>query len=78
MFSCRDVTEHASDHLEGKLAGMRGFRFRMHVFMCRNCRRYLAQLRRTLALLGALPQEPPSVATEEALVGAFRNAFLPK
>lgn len=74
MFSCRDVTEHASNHLEGKLGGMTGFRFRMHVFMCRNCRHYLAQLRLTIALLGALPHDRPSAATEQELLGAFRRA----
>lgn len=78
MLSCRDVTELASDHLESGLTGITRFRFRLHVLMCGNCRRYLDQLRQTVALVGALPPEPVPAGAERRLLDAFRRVRMTK
>lgn len=72
MFSCRHTTELASDHLEGALGGMTRLRFCLHLLICGNCRRYLGQMRATLALLAFPPANAP-VPGEEALVAALRE-----
>lgn len=74
MFTCKDVTETAGDRLDGTLRGLTGLRFRLHLAMCRNCRRYVAQLRQTVAALRALPTEVPPVALEDRLCATFRQA----
>lgn len=54
MMTCRDVTALASQHLDGELPIGKRLAIRMHVLMCRHCRRYLRQLRATVLLLGTL------------------------
>jgi len=73
MFCCKDTTDYASDYLEGGLDGALGWRFRLHLLICRNCRRYLTQLRRTIALVGHLPAERLPTDTEAWLVEAYRR-----
>mgnify|MGYP005841017953 CR=1 FL=1 len=75
MFCCKDTTELASDYLEDGLHGSLGWRFRLHLLICRNCRHYIGQLRRTVAMVGALParSEAPPPSLEDALIGAFRT-----
>ena len=51
MLTCRDVTEHATDFMEGALPVRTHLAMRLHLFLCRMCRAYLHQLRRTVGLL---------------------------
>lgn len=74
MFVCRHTTELASDHLEGGLTGVTRLRFRMHLLICGNCRRYLAQMRATLRLLAFPPADEP-LPGEDALVAAFHRQW---
>lgn len=55
MLSCKDLSEKASDYLEGELPFWTRLEIRAHVFLCEHCRNYLQQLRfmtRALALAG--------------------------
>ncbi len=63
MLSCRDLTEHATDYMEGALPVRTRLAVRLHLILCAMCRAYLLQLRRTSALLRgrALPAPPPEV-----------------
>lgn len=58
MLSCKEVTELATDYLEGDLAWRERVRVRLHLWMCRHCRRYLDQMRKVIELLERLPTEP--------------------
>jgi len=75
MMSCRDVAELASAHLDGQLSTGQRVRIRMHLAMCRHCRRLVRQLRATVrALAGVRDLEPPVGADEEArLLELFRR-----
>lgn len=44
MLSCRDITERASDYLDGDISGRQRLAIRMHIMICRHCRRLLRQL----------------------------------
>lgn len=68
MLRCRDVTERASDLLEGGLPLRERLALRMHLAICSMCRAYLDQLRKTRALLGRRRFDPPDPATEDALI----------
>ena len=52
MLKCREVTERASDLLEGGLPLRERLALRLHLALCSMCRAYLDQLRKTRALLG--------------------------
>jgi anti-sigma factor RsiW len=75
MFSCKDVTERASDGLDGRLTPAERLALGAHLAICVHCRRYLRQFGKTVALLRNLPPSPaPDEAAEEKLVAAFRQA----
>lgn len=44
MLSCRDVTERASDYLEDDITPRQRLAIRLHLMMCRHCRRLVKQL----------------------------------
>jgi len=67
------VVELVTDYLEGTMPPRDRARFESHITDCPNCRRYLAQMRTTLAVLGRI--EPDEVAPEamDELVGVYRR-----
>lgn len=54
MFSCKDVTDRASDHLEGVLPWRAALQLRAHLLICNHCRRLLRQLRAVSGALGVM------------------------
>ncbi len=66
MLTCKQITELVTDYAEGQLGLMDRLRFRMHIGMCRNCRRYVRQLQATAKALGKLPEPeiPPDLQDE--------------
>ena len=67
MLSCRDVTDLASEHLEGTLPLTARLGVRLHLWMCAYCRLYLRQIEQVAALLrglGRRPTPPPALSPE--------------
>jgi len=52
MLKCRDVVNNADQLLDGAISRRHRLAIKMHLLMCRHCRRYVRQLR---ALLRAIP-----------------------
>lgn len=52
MLTCREAVEQTDALLAGELTWRRRLSLRLHLFICRHCRRYFNQLRR---LLRAIP-----------------------
>ncbi len=73
MLTCKEITELVTDYVEGNLSFADRIRFRMHVAMCRNCRRYVRQLKATAAAMGKLtpPELPPEL--EDELLRRFES-----
>jgi anti-sigma factor ChrR (cupin superfamily) len=70
MLKCKHVTEKADALIDGSALSQRErFALRLHLMMCRHCRRYVRQLR---ALLGFMPRE------EEPLEDARTEEILKK
>lgn len=68
MLKCEHVTEKADALVDGsELSRRERFALRLHLMMCRHCRRYVRQMR---ALLGFLPrqEEPLEEARTEAIL----------
>lgn len=62
MLTCREITDLVTEYAEGNLSFMDRLRFQLHIGMCRNCRRYVRQVKATAGALGLLP--PPEMPPE--------------
>jgi len=71
--TCRELVELVTDYLEGVLPQLERARFEDHLAGCGPCTKYLAQMRRTLTLVGRLTEGSVSAEAREALLGAFRD-----
>lgn len=65
MLSCKDVAQQASDYIDQQHSWQQRLAFRLHLFMCRNCRRYIGQLRSTISSLKLLKRRSKPVLTEQ-------------
>lgn len=69
MLNCRHATEKASALLDGELTRAERWSLRLHLMICHNCRRYLAQLRLTVRAVRRLAVSP------EAAIGVDVKAI---
>ncbi len=61
MLTCKELTQlHASDYLDHELTSRQRFGVRLHLMLCRHCRRFVTQLQ---VVRGLLRHSPPP-ATE--------------
>ena len=72
MLNCREITQRASDVLDGTLPWPVRLQVRLHLMMCRFCREYVRQLTLVVRSLRLLPREQPSADTQRELLTLFR------
>lgn len=53
MLRCSEVAERATIYLEGDMPRMARWAMRLHLLMCRHCRRFVHQLRSSAELFQA-------------------------
>ena len=70
---CREAVELVTDYLEGALAERDRRRLEAHLADCPHCTEYLAQMRRTLDLLGRIEAEELDPRVQEELVALYRR-----
>lgn len=68
MPTCREMSELATDYMEGTLTWRQWFAARRHLFFCTLCRAYYDQLAKLRRLLATGQMPPPDAATEQALL----------
>jgi anti-sigma factor RsiW len=73
MLTCKEITELVTEYAEGNLSFMDRLRFQMHIGMCRNCRRYVRQVKATAAALRILPAPELSPELEQELLRRFES-----
>jgi len=73
MLVCRDVTELVTDFVEGRMSFWDRARFQLHIGMCRHCREYVRQMRKTSQLFGETPNEPLSPDVEAEMLRRFKD-----
>jgi anti-sigma factor RsiW len=71
--TCREFVELVTEYLEGALPPAARARFEAHIAVCGNCTAYLAQLRDTIAVVGALQPETLDPGMERELLAAFSD-----
>ncbi len=70
---CREAVELVTDYLEGALTGRDRARLELHLADCPHCSAYLAQMRRTLDLLGRIEPEALDPQVADDLVMLYRR-----
>lgn len=70
--TCKELVELVTDYIEGRLDAGDAGRFRAHLEECEGCAAYVDQMRRTIALTGALTEESLSELARDDLLRAFR------
>jgi len=73
LATCRDVTEHANEFVDGELGFWTAIKVRFHLLGCKYCRRFVSQIRTVVDLVQERADTPPSAETEEELLAAFRK-----
>ncbi|WP_285416957.1 zf-HC2 domain-containing protein [Pseudomonas sp. efr-133-TYG-5] len=58
MLTCKEQVARSSDYLDGQLSFRERLMVRHHLMFCRNCRRFIRQMRLMQATLRALPEPP--------------------
>lgn len=71
MLRCRDIGAMATDYMEGDLSVRQRAAFRLHLAICDGCRAFMQQMRRTVRLVGNLPQPSPPAETEARLLASL-------
>jgi anti-sigma factor RsiW len=69
--TCQELVELVTAYLEGDLDEEQRAAFEEHLELCPGCATYLAQFRRTVDLLGRLPEASISTPARERLLAAF-------
>lgn len=65
MIKCKDLTEEASDYLDGDLPLGKRIGLLFHLLICRCCRNYLQQIRSTIKTVKVL--QPKEKNTSDTL-----------
>ena len=71
--ACREAVELVTDYLEGALSPADRERLEGHLAACPHCTEYLAQMRRTLDLLGRIEPESLEPRAQDELVALYRR-----
>jgi anti-sigma factor RsiW len=67
MLKCRDLTERASELLDGRATWPERLAVRVHLMMCRHCTRYFRQIELTVKLIRRIRRAAPSVDAARVL-----------
>lgn len=56
MLTCKELVARSSDLLDGELSFRERMAVRRHLMLCRNCRRFIKQMRLTQAVVRLMPE----------------------
>jgi anti-sigma factor RsiW len=71
--TCQELVEIVTDYLEGAMPTDERLRFEEHLVVCPGCEAYVAQMRETIRLAGALREEDIAPAARDRLLETFRD-----
>jgi anti-sigma factor RsiW len=70
---CQELVELVTDYLEGSMIPGERVCFEQHLARCEGCTHYLAEMRKTLQVAGALREEWIDPAAKAGMLAAFRD-----
>ena len=71
--TCRELVELVTEYLDGALESRDRARFEEHVMTCPPCHSHIDQMRRTIDVLGRVPEESLPPDAQRDLLEAFRD-----
>jgi len=71
--TCRELVELVTDYLEQRLSANDVRRFDAHLASCDGCTAYVAQMRRTIEMVGTLTDTDIAPQALDELLRAFRS-----
>lgn len=74
MMSCREVTERASDVVDGALSPVERLKLRLHLMICEGCRAYIDQMRGLKTMLRHRPPLRSTAEAEAVVMAALRTS----
>ena len=73
MLSCKDITEKANQYLDKEVSLFTRVEMKIHMFICDNCKRYVEQLRTTIAALGKM--NTPAEVVDDGKIDQIINTI---
>ena len=73
MLTCREVSERASQFVDGELGFWPAMQVRMHLVACRYCRRFVKQMRTVVRLVEKYGYTLPEDELDGRMAPAFRH-----
>ena len=73
LLTCQQVATLASDYLDNHANGKLGFKIRLHLLMCANCRRFVKHLQITTTVAPQLIHENSETVDAEALLKKIKE-----
>jgi predicted anti-sigma-YlaC factor YlaD len=70
--TCHELVELVTDYLEEAMAPAERARLELHLARCRPCRHYLDLMRKTIDVVGEIPEESVTPEAREDLLEVFR------
>jgi len=67
LLTCRQVTDQCEALLAGELHGHHLWSVRLHLLMCRHCRRYITYMRRMVKTLPGMRHQASDAEVERVL-----------
>lgn len=78
MLSCKDISQLASEHIDNEMPFFKRMQFRMHLMMCKNCRRFVEQFQLTIESISHLtPPKPCESETNQQVARLMEIARTP-
>lgn len=72
--SCREVAEQLSENMDNPVTGLRWLRLKLHLFICKNCRRYENQMELTSKTINQMGiDKKPSDDLKQRMMEQFRQ-----
>jgi hypothetical protein len=71
--TCKELVELVTDYLEQRLSGHDVRRFEAHLASCEGCTAYVAQMRRTIEVVGTVTDADIAPGALDELLRAFRS-----
>ncbi|GAA6202189.1 zf-HC2 domain-containing protein [Aquicoccus sp. SU-CL01552] len=71
MLSCQEVSTRASALIDRELGPWQALRMRLHLAMCKGCRRFIGQMRTTRDLTEGPPAADAQGETDADRIGAI-------
>lgn len=73
MLSCKHIVDLGTDYLEQELSFWKKVEMKMHLMICGRCRRYIKQLKQTVAMLSRWRLKQPTSEQLEQLKANYKQ-----